>query len=94
MLKILKILKLFEFCINILMCPTFDCMNFDSLAASLVPSGSTVSVGFGGYVGGSRLEASLATEDSKPYLVRFPNYWKIFFSLFGLVHVFMVSAFF
>ncbi|KAI5321584.1 hypothetical protein L3X38_030655 [Prunus dulcis] len=39
-----------------------------SLAASLVPSGSTVSVGFGGYVGGSRLEASLATEDSKPYL--------------------------
>ncbi|XP_050138704.1 E3 ubiquitin-protein ligase listerin [Malus sylvestris] len=38
-----------------------------SLAASLVPSGSTATVGFGGYVGGSRLEASLPSEDSKPY---------------------------
>ncbi|KAJ0075996.1 hypothetical protein Patl1_35096 [Pistacia atlantica] len=40
-----------------------------SLAASLLPSGSTsVAVGFGGYVGNSRLDSSLATEDSSPFL--------------------------
>ncbi|XP_057953322.1 E3 ubiquitin-protein ligase listerin [Malania oleifera] len=36
-----------------------------SLAASLLPSGTT-SVGFGGYVGSSRLDSSLAIEDAVP----------------------------
>lgn len=40
-----------------------------SLAASLLPTGSTATVGFGGYVGSSRLDSSsLATEDSAPFL--------------------------
>nr|POE66372.1 e3 ubiquitin-protein ligase listerin [Quercus suber] len=40
-----------------------------SLAASLLPTGSTATVGFGGYVGSSRLDSSsLATEDSVPFL--------------------------
>ncbi|XP_062086702.1 E3 ubiquitin-protein ligase listerin isoform X2 [Humulus lupulus] len=39
-----------------------------SLAASLLPSGSTAAVGFGGYVGRSRLDSSLAGEDSVPFL--------------------------
>jgi hypothetical protein len=38
-----------------------------SLAASLLPSGAT-SVGFGGYVGSSRLDTALATQDATPYL--------------------------
>ncbi|MBA0730942.1 hypothetical protein Golax_022593 [Gossypium laxum] len=42
-----------------------------SLAASLLPSSSAAaaaSVGFGGYVGSSRLDSSLSTEDSNPLL--------------------------
>ncbi|PON41842.1 Vacuolar protein sorting-associated protein [Parasponia andersonii] len=39
-----------------------------SLAASLLPSGSTAAVGFGGYVGSSRLDSSLAGDDAVPYL--------------------------
>ncbi|XP_059429493.1 E3 ubiquitin-protein ligase listerin [Corylus avellana] len=39
-----------------------------SLAASLVPAGSTATVGFGGYVGGSRLDSSLASDDSIPFV--------------------------
>ncbi|KAL6195350.1 hypothetical protein ACLB2K_030969 [Fragaria x ananassa] len=40
-----------------------------SLAASLLPSGSTAAVGFGGYVGGSRLDAPPSGgDDSRPYL--------------------------
>ncbi|KAL5580602.1 hypothetical protein UlMin_013044 [Ulmus minor] len=39
-----------------------------SVAASLLPSGSTAAVGFGGYVGSSRLDASLAGEDSTSFL--------------------------
>ncbi|XP_013682421.2 E3 ubiquitin-protein ligase listerin-like [Brassica napus] len=40
-----------------------------SLAASLLPSGSAAAaVGFGGYVGSSRFEASLSNEDSAPFL--------------------------
>ena len=42
---------------------------FNSLAASLLPSGSTATVGFGGYVGSSRLDSSLAGDDSVPFLV-------------------------
>lgn len=38
-----------------------------SLAASLLPTGSTATVGFGGYVGGSRLDSSLAGDDSMPF---------------------------
>lgn len=48
---------------------SFICLSF-SLAASLLPTGSTATVGFGGYVGSSRLDSSsLATEDSVPFLV-------------------------
>ncbi|KFK27369.1 hypothetical protein AALP_AA8G374000 [Arabis alpina] len=40
-----------------------------SLAASLLPSGSaTAAVGFGGYVGSSRFEASMSNEDSASFL--------------------------
>lgn len=40
-----------------------------SLAASLLPSASAgVAVGFGGYVGSSRLESTLSSEESSPYL--------------------------
>ncbi|KAJ4907854.1 E3 ubiquitin-protein ligase listerin [Raphanus sativus] len=40
-----------------------------SLAASLLPSGSAAAaVGFGGYVGSSRFEASLSKEDPAPFL--------------------------
>ncbi|KAM7522007.1 hypothetical protein LguiA_011909 [Lonicera macranthoides] len=39
-----------------------------SLAASLLPSGATA-VGFGGYVGSSRLDAALATQEATPYMV-------------------------
>lgn len=40
-----------------------------SLAASLLPSASGgVAVGFGGYVGSSRLESTLSNEESSPYL--------------------------
>ncbi|XVE58949.1 hypothetical protein DITRI_Ditri05aG0004100 [Diplodiscus trichospermus] len=40
-----------------------------SLAASLLPSSSAAAaVGFGGYVGRSRLDSSLSTEDSSPFL--------------------------
>ncbi|KAJ8751318.1 hypothetical protein K2173_016502 [Erythroxylum novogranatense] len=39
-----------------------------SLAASLLPSGSVATAGFGGYVGGSRIETSLAREESAPFL--------------------------
>ncbi|KAL0843615.1 hypothetical protein Bca101_016861 [Brassica carinata] len=40
-----------------------------SLAASLLPSGSAAAaVGFGGYVGSSRFEASLSNEDPAPFL--------------------------
>ncbi|XP_022730534.1 LOW QUALITY PROTEIN: E3 ubiquitin-protein ligase listerin [Durio zibethinus] len=40
-----------------------------SLAASLLPSSSAAAaVGFGGYVGSSRLDSSLSTEDSTPFL--------------------------
>uniref|UniRef100_A0A803PV39 E3 ubiquitin-protein ligase listerin n=1 Tax=Cannabis sativa TaxID=3483 RepID=A0A803PV39_CANSA len=38
-----------------------------SLAASLLPSGSTAAVGFGGYIGRSRLDSSLAGEDSASF---------------------------
>ncbi|KAJ8561486.1 hypothetical protein K7X08_033963 [Anisodus acutangulus] len=38
-----------------------------SLAASLLPQGSTP-VGFGGYMGCSRVDSSLSTEDSPPFL--------------------------
>ncbi|GMP89850.1 hypothetical protein CsSME_00041233 [Camellia sinensis var. sinensis] len=38
-----------------------------SLAASLVPSGSTA-VGFGGFVGSSRVDSALSTDDSVPFL--------------------------
>ncbi|XP_048324435.2 E3 ubiquitin-protein ligase listerin [Ziziphus jujuba] len=38
-----------------------------SLAASLLPSGSTATVGFGGYVGSSRLDSSTTAEDSTPF---------------------------
>ncbi|KAK6234537.1 hypothetical protein SCA6_009874 [Theobroma cacao] len=40
-----------------------------SLAASLLPSGSAAAaVGFGGYVGSSRLDSSISAEDSSPFL--------------------------
>ncbi|OMO82940.1 Zinc finger, RING-type [Corchorus capsularis] len=40
-----------------------------SLAASLLPSVSAAAtVGFGGYVGGSRFDSSLSSEDSSPFL--------------------------
>ncbi|XP_024158804.1 E3 ubiquitin-protein ligase listerin isoform X2 [Rosa chinensis] len=39
-----------------------------SLAASLLPSGSAAAVGFGGYVGGSRLDAPPSGDDSRPFL--------------------------
>ncbi|GFZ19947.1 HEAT/U-box domain-containing protein [Actinidia rufa] len=38
-----------------------------SLAASLLPSG-TAAVGFGGYVGSSRVESSLSSDDASPFL--------------------------
>ncbi|KAF6174070.1 hypothetical protein GIB67_020252 [Kingdonia uniflora] len=41
-----------------------------SIAASLLPSG-TASVGFGGYVGSSRLDSSRPSEDSTPFLLMF-----------------------
>lgn len=46
---------------------------FGSLAASLLASGSTapVAVGFGGYAGSSRLDTSLASEDSNAFVVNF-----------------------
>lgn len=45
---------------------------FFSLAASLLPSGSAgVAVGFGGYVGSSRLDTSFSSEESSSSLVRF-----------------------
>ncbi|KAK9280494.1 hypothetical protein L1049_014186 [Liquidambar formosana] len=37
-----------------------------SLAASLVPSGAAA-IGFGGYIGSSRLDSSIASEDSNPF---------------------------
>ncbi|KAK4274883.1 hypothetical protein QN277_018048 [Acacia crassicarpa] len=37
-----------------------------SLAASLVPSGSSVTMGFGGYVGSSRFDSSISSDDSLP----------------------------
>lgn len=40
------------------------------MAASLLPS-NTAAVGFGGYVGSSRVESSLSTEDAVPFLVYF-----------------------
>uniref|UniRef100_A0A2C9U3H8 E3 ubiquitin-protein ligase listerin n=1 Tax=Manihot esculenta TaxID=3983 RepID=A0A2C9U3H8_MANES len=39
-----------------------------SLAASLLPSGSAAAVGFGGYVGSSRLDTSLSTEEASAFL--------------------------
>lgn len=42
----------------------------NSLAASLLPSGSAATaVGFGGYIGSSRFETSLSNEDSASFLV-------------------------
>uniref|UniRef100_A0A2P2LM22 E3 ubiquitin-protein ligase listerin n=1 Tax=Rhizophora mucronata TaxID=61149 RepID=A0A2P2LM22_RHIMU len=42
-----------------------------SLAASLLPSsGSVATAGFGGYVGSSRLDTSLAGDDAVPFLVK------------------------
>ncbi|KAF7816195.1 E3 ubiquitin-protein ligase listerin [Senna tora] len=38
-----------------------------SLAASLLPSGSGATAGFGGYVGSSRLDSSLSSDDSVPF---------------------------
>nr|GMD73231.1 E3 ubiquitin-protein ligase listerin [Ipomoea batatas] len=38
-----------------------------SLAASLLPQGATT-VGFGGFVGSSRVESSLPSEDAAPFL--------------------------
>lgn len=56
-----------------------------------MPSGSTpVAVGFGGYVGNSRLDHSLATEDSSPYLVIFVNFDA---SLSCLVHIVLVAVY-
>ncbi|XP_028768908.1 E3 ubiquitin-protein ligase listerin [Neltuma alba] len=37
-----------------------------SLAASLLPSGSGATMGFGGYVGSSRLDSSISSDDSVP----------------------------
>lgn len=39
-----------------------------SLAASLLPSGSAATVGFGGYVGSSRLDSSLSGDDTAAFL--------------------------
>ncbi|XP_040991883.1 E3 ubiquitin-protein ligase listerin isoform X1 [Juglans microcarpa x Juglans regia] len=39
-----------------------------SLAASLLPAGSTAAVGFGGYVGGSRLDSSLASDEASSFV--------------------------
>ncbi|XP_024020214.1 E3 ubiquitin-protein ligase listerin isoform X1 [Morus notabilis] len=39
-----------------------------SLAAALLPSGSAATVGFGGYVGSSRLDSSLSGDDTAPFL--------------------------
>ena len=50
------------------------------VAASLLTSGSTTTVGFDGYIGSSRLDASLAGEDSMSFLECF---WLFYFD-FGI----------
>lgn len=49
--------------------------DFFSLAASLLPT-STATVGFGGYLGSSRVDSSLTSEDAIPCLV-----WNLLFPL-------------
>lgn len=50
-----------------------------SLAASLLPSGSSATVGFGGYVDSSRLDSSLPTDDSVAFKVCILNSMALFY---------------
>lgn len=58
---------------------------FFSLAAALLPEGSTATVGFGGYVGGSRLDSSLASDDAISFVVMFPSKFLLLFSFCSLL---------
>lgn len=65
LLQFVAVLLVFFFFLNII-----SNIGYCSLAASLLPQGATP-VGFGGYMGCSRVDSSLTTEDSLPFLVLF-----------------------
>lgn len=73
----------------------FYLIEFFSLAASLLPSASAgVAVGFGGYVGSSRLESTLSSEESSPYLVNHSVFSSPLLCKFYIIASFYIMIFF